>query len=163
MSIEQLAPSRPPLIVVRLLAMNEAGDILAARRAKAQPESPAEVGRWELPGGKADRPLNPQLYPDTGYLAHNAATETFEETGLEVEVITPFRLYDVRTMRGGQHDGRLYHAAVALASVVGGTLRSDARENNAVAWVPQADVHAWSFQPDTRFAIQAIMPELATL
>ena len=107
-------------------------------------------GRWQVPGGAVD----PGEHP-----VEAAARECREEAGVDVrvgEVLGVFggEAYSV-TYANGDEIG--FVPIVFAGEIVGGELRPDHDETQAVGWFDAADVDALEMHPATREMLRAFL------
>lgn len=110
-----------PVVGAGAVVLDDQGRLLVVRRGRA----PAR-GAWSLPGGRVERGERS---------AEAAVRETWEETGLEVEVVGFVGVHEVVT--DDHHIVILDHRA----RVTGGTVRAG-DDADAVAWVTRRQLVA---------------------
>lgn len=110
------------------MVTDEVGRVLLVRRGRAP-----ERGSWSIPGGRVEPGET---------LEQAAARETFEETGLHVQVGRQLWALQVPT-----DDGRVYDIHDFAAVVLDGTLEPG-DDADDVRWVRPDDLEALPLTPD---------------
>lgn len=133
------------IIVVRTALVGKADTVPALLRAPGT--NPKTSGRWELPGGKVDAGEE---------LADALHRELEEETGLKVEQISPFKLYDSYVIGDGDKAGIPYEAFCCRAVAIGGSLRLSDEHVAIQQYSPAYMMQAPQFRPDTPLLISQL-------
>jgi 8-oxo-dGTP pyrophosphatase MutT (NUDIX family) len=118
------SPGPQVKIVLRSLIQNEKAEILLMQRAMGDNYLP---GWWELPGGKLE---------DGQSTSEARAREALEESGFDIEPISPLIHEGSLVHDDGKYAGVTYIVLTGLARVTGGQLKLS-HEHDDSRWVPR--------------------------
>lgn len=145
------AEERPRVVLVcRCLVINENGQILLVRRAKDDGHDP---GLWEVPGGKLDEGQD---------LEEALKREVIEETGLEIEIISPLAFTQSRVMQEGKYAGLPYVRLFYIGKSMSGELTLSNEHSEAV-WIKLSQLEDYVVRGDVTKAVTALRQQLTAL
>ncbi len=125
-------------IAVKAIVLNEHGELLILKRASAE-DVDAEL--WDLPGGR----LSVGEIKEQGLLR-----EAKEETGLDIEIVTPANIWSYSPNAHTTIKGYTY-----LCKYIGGDVALSA-EHSEYKWIVPDDLGAYEAHPNLQAEIRKI-------
>lgn len=137
-------PDQKQITIVVALIVNEAGEILLARR--NQPDFPDVHNKWEFPGGGLEFGEEPE---------EALLREIKEETGLDVKIVRILPKAYTNTWKKTESADQIIILSYECKQV-GGTLRSEDEEIGELKYFKPADIDYANCLPKTKEIINLL-------